>query len=58
MRGFRRRLTRRFGWNLGPNETVNVSSPLEVSDAFRDLIAEENALDVKLYEFARQRYAA
>ncbi len=47
-------LSARFGWQLGEPEVVNASAPTEVSDAFRARIAEENALDVELYEFAKE----
>jgi Sulfotransferase family len=47
-------LTRRFGWNLGDLTHVNRTEHIEVSDAFRDRIAEDNAMDVKLYAFAQQ----
>jgi hypothetical protein len=47
-------LTARFGWRLGEPEIVNTSAPVEVPDSFRARIAEDNALDVELYEFARQ----
>lgn len=46
----------RFGWDLGPPERVNESERAQVSDEFRDRIAEDNALDVELYEFARGLY--
>lgn len=47
-------LTRRFHWNLGARTHVNRTDPIEASPAFRDRIAEDNAMDVELYEFARQ----
>ncbi|HEX6460181.1 MAG TPA: hypothetical protein VF032_14775 [Thermoleophilaceae bacterium] len=46
-------LSARFGWNLGEPQIVNSSEPVEVSDVFRERIAEDNALDLELYEFAR-----
>jgi len=50
-------LTARFGWDLGESQIANASEPVEVPDAFRDRIAEDNALDVELYGFARQLVA-
>ena len=45
-------LTARFGWNLGEPVTINVSPRVEASEGLRARIAEDNALDVELYEFA------
>jgi hypothetical protein len=45
-------LTARYGWDLGGPEVINRSAPSEVSDGFRARIAENNALDIELYEFA------
>jgi hypothetical protein len=50
-------LERRFGWDLGPAMFANRTEPVEVSDAFRDRIAEDNALDIELFEFARDELA-
>ena len=47
----------RFGWDLGEPEIVNASAPVEVSDSFRARIAEDNALDIELYGFAKQLLA-
>jgi hypothetical protein len=48
-------LSARFGWRLGePVTGVNATAPVEVTESFRDRIAEDNALDVELYEFAKQ----
>jgi hypothetical protein len=47
-------LTWRFGWNLGEQTHVNRTEPIEIGEAFRTRIAEDNALDVELYEFARR----
>lgn len=41
-----------FGWDLGPVEHANRTRPVEVSDAFRERIAADNALDQELYEYA------
>jgi len=45
-------LVRRFGWNLGEPRFSNRTTPLTVSDDFRERIARDNALDVELYDFA------
>lgn len=45
-------LERRFGWDLGPPVVANDTPHEAVSDAFRARIAEDNALDIELYEFA------
>lgn len=47
-------LTARFGWRLGAPEIVNATAQVEVSQSFRARIAEDNALDVELYEFAKR----
>ncbi len=36
---------------------MNSSAPAEVPDGLRDRIAEDNALDIELYEFARELLA-
>ena len=46
-------LTARFGWDLGEPERVNTTEPVEVSEGFRARIAEDNAFDLELYEFAQ-----
>jgi hypothetical protein len=51
-------LTARFAWRLGDPETINRTAPVEVSDGFRARIAEDNALDVELYEFAERLLAS
>jgi hypothetical protein len=50
-------LADRFGWRLGEPETVNTTAPVEVSESFRCRIAEDNASDIELYEFAKQLIA-
>jgi len=50
------RLATRFGWDLGPPAFANRTQPIEVSSAFRRRIADDNAADVELYEFARKLY--
>jgi hypothetical protein len=47
-------LTSRFSWDLGEWRHVNRTEPVEVSEPFRARIAEDNALDVELYAFARR----
>jgi hypothetical protein len=60
---FCQELARRFGWKLGPPEQLMQGEPIatrqaevEVSDGFRSRIAEDNALDIELYEFGRRLY--
>jgi hypothetical protein len=50
-------LAARFGWRLGEPETVNTSAPVEVPESLRARIAEDNAFDLELYEFAKQLLA-
>ena len=52
LEAFVQRLQRRFGWELGPPVRGNVTTPSEVSDSFRSRIAEDNQLDMQLYEYA------
>jgi hypothetical protein len=47
-------LTRRFGWDLGPPIFMNRTKPAAASAALRSRIAEDNALETELYEFARE----
>jgi GT2 family glycosyltransferase len=47
-------LVAQFGWRLGEPETLNTTDPVDVPQSFRDRIAEENALDVELYDFAKE----
>ncbi|MQA73292.1 MAG: hypothetical protein GEU88_02885 [Solirubrobacterales bacterium] len=42
----------RLGWRLGEPGRMNTTAPVEVPDGFRARIAEDNALDIELYEFA------
>ena len=58
LEGFCGELERRFSFTLGGRVEVNQSPPTIVSDAFRARIAEENAADVELYEFARRLVAS
>jgi hypothetical protein len=48
----------RFGWDLGTGEVVHASAPAEAPQTLRARIAEDNALDVELYEFAKLVLAA
>jgi hypothetical protein len=47
-------LARRFGARLGDPTHVNRTESFAVPERFRTRIAEDNALDVELYEFARK----
>jgi hypothetical protein len=47
-------LTRRFGWDLGTWTHVNRTEPVEISEAFRDRIADDNAMDIELHAFAQR----
>ena len=51
---FAQRLERRFRWRLGPPVHSNVTTPVEVPESFRKRIAEDNQLDMELYEYARR----
>jgi glycosyltransferase involved in cell wall biosynthesis len=48
----------RFGWQLGEPETLNATDPVDVPQSFRDRITEDNALDVELYECAKELVAS
>jgi len=48
----------RFGWDLGEPVVANDTPHEEVSNAFRARIAADSALDVELYEFARDLVAS
>jgi hypothetical protein len=50
-------LERRFGWDLGPPLFANRTEPVDIDPAFRDRIAEDNAYDIELFEFARDHLA-
>jgi Sulfotransferase family len=47
-------LTRRFGWDLGDDARLNRTQRFDVSERFRARIAEDNAFDLELYEFAQE----
>lgn len=49
-------LRQRFGWDLGSPKYANRAEAAEVSEQFRARIAEDNAMDIELYEFARELY--
>ena len=51
---FCEQLSLRFGWDLGNIASVNLSAPVEASDALRQRIARDNAFDVELYRFAKE----
>jgi hypothetical protein len=50
-------LTVRFGVDLGPPLNVNTTEPEETPAGLADRIAEDNALDMELYEYACRLYA-
>jgi hypothetical protein len=54
LEAFAQRLQRCLGWELGPKGHGNVTKPYEVPDSFRSRIAEDNQLDMELYEYARE----
>jgi hypothetical protein len=52
LESFAKRLAGRFGWQLGPTVHENVTRPADVPGSFRRRIADDNALDMDLYEYA------
>jgi Sulfotransferase family len=50
---FCERLAARFGWQLGEPDVVNATARVDAPKSLRARIAEDNALDVELYEFAK-----
>lgn len=50
--GFCAELSGRFGWRLGGRVHANRTEPFEISRAFRERIARDNALDCDLYDYA------
>ena len=46
-------LEQRFGWTLGQPLWANRTQPDEIPDSLIERIREDNALDLELYEFAR-----
>jgi hypothetical protein len=49
-------LERRFGWHLGDPLRANRTMPVAVSESFRTRIAEDNSMDVELYDYALELY--
>jgi len=49
-------LTERYGLDLGSSLRSNTTEPTEVPPGFADRIAEDNALDMELYEYACKLY--
>jgi len=49
-------LSQRFGWQLGAPLHANRTEPVTSSASFRTRIAEDNWMDVELYDHARQLY--
>ena len=52
LEGFAKRLEERFRWRLGPPVHSNVTEPVEVPESLRRRIADDNAMDMELYEYA------
>jgi hypothetical protein len=53
LEGFARLLESRYGWSLGALVHENVTGRTDVPASFRQQIAEDNSLDMELYEHAR-----
>jgi hypothetical protein len=51
---FAQRLEARYGWELGPPVHENVTGPSDVPASFRSRIAEDNRLDMELFEYGRK----
>lgn len=51
-------LTQRFAWDLGGPTRKNISPPAAVPEGLRARIADDNQLDMELYEFARELVAS
>jgi GT2 family glycosyltransferase len=51
-------LVAQFGWRLGEPQTLNATAPVDVPRSFSERIAEDNALDIELYEFAEELVAS
>jgi hypothetical protein len=49
-------LGRRYGLTVGPPLRTNTTEPVEVPTGLEDRIAQDNALDMDLYHFARRLY--
>ena len=52
LEGFAQQLERRFGWSLGPPVHENATTHVDVPESFRARIADDNRLDMELYEHA------
>ena len=52
-------VSRQFGWEFGdiPNQQVG-GKPYDMSESFRNRIADDNAADIEFYEYARGLYRA
>lgn len=50
-------IVERYGIDLGDPRFANRTDPVDVPESFRARIAEDNAMDVELYELARQLVA-
>jgi hypothetical protein len=50
---FWRELSHRYGWVLGEPARSNQTVPVKVAGSFRARIAEDNALDAELYDYAK-----
>jgi hypothetical protein len=50
-------LSARYGWDLGDPIFMNRTEPVDVDAAFRARIARDNALDVELFDYARDALA-
>ncbi len=50
------RLVTQFGWRLGPAHVANHTEPAEASEALKEQIAADNAIDAALYAFAVARW--
>jgi hypothetical protein len=46
----------RFGWQLGDPLHANRTEPVAVSESFCARIAEDNSMDVELYDYAQELY--
>jgi hypothetical protein len=51
-------LTARFGWDLGEQKRANATKPEDAPEALIARIREDNALDVALYEHAKELVAS
>lgn len=56
--GFCEELSRKFGWDLGEPVHDNASRSEEIPSAVVEMICEENALDIELYDHAFDRFGS